>query len=845
MSLVASGVLVLAVNGHQPVLCLRSGPSSIACLGLSTNLAQLAQPAAETPPGAADAPRPPRINQFGRTIELPVPIRFNGVVSGTVPIRIGADDSLAIPKPALVDALTRAGETALAERIAQLPDIAGYLDFPAFEAVGLRARYDPALVEVQVQLPGNALAERDIAIAGARTQVMGDFAAPAGTSGYLNIRTAIGYDVVNNGSNGFVPLFDLSGAIRVREIVVESDFSADFGGQAGVFRRSFTRAVYDRPDLDLRFSAGDVFAQSQASIALPDVLGIGVERQNRLFDPQRNLQSRTSQAFALSDPSQVEVIINGNTVRRLSLGPGNYRLSDFPFVTGGNDVQIIATDGFGRREVANFSRFFDFSLLAEGQSELSAAAGFRAQQGTAQRDYDFSRPAGYATYRRGISDMLTLGGTIAGDRDTQVVGAQATLGLSVGTMQFEGALSNDSVSGVGFQARAFYSYTPFTDRGIFSGASLSVDFTSQKFSFVGREFPVQNTIAANFSGNANFRLSERDNVSLNLNYSANRLGREDRYEIAVRYGRRLDRSTNLTASVGYGQGFFGDGNGFQFQIGITRRFGPRGFGSARYSNRDDTLRLTFNRAGGRGVGSTNINGGLDISADSVSGGGGIFYLANRAEIGVAHGTNFDLAGNEITGSRTTLQVATSLQFADGALAIGRPVTEGFAIIRGHPTLKGADILVDRDNEGYFSTSGDLGPASVNQLGSYSERTITIEVPDAPTGYDIGRGAYRVRPPYRAGYLFTVGSDYTKTAFGTLLDNGKPLGLVSGVAREIVAVGEPRKIELFTNRVGRFGVSGLAPGRWEIVTATEPPLTFVIDIPDDDENLIRLGEIEPR
>ncbi|MBI1404079.1 MAG: hypothetical protein GC147_12825 [Porphyrobacter sp.] len=851
MIFLTGGLLFPAVIGGPPAACVacnRAVNPNPEILPRLAEVAQMppAQPAPALPPQEpAPSPEAPRINRFGRTVELAVPLRLNGTLSGTVPLRIGADDSLAIPKVALIEAFSRAGEAALAARLSELADVAGYLDFPTLATAGLRARYDPALVEVQMDLPGTELAERSIAVAGIRSQVEGTFEAPARTSGYLNIRTALGYDVVRGGSDGLVPLIDMSGAVRIRDVVVESDFSADFGGQAGVFRRAFTRAVYDRPDLDLRFSAGDVFAIAQGSISLPDVLGIGVERQNRLFDPQRNLQTRTIQTFALSDPSQVEIVINGNTVRRLTLAPGNYRLSDFPFVTGGNDVQIIATDAFGRREVAAFSRFFNFSLLAQGQTELSAAAGFRAQQGSAVREYDFSRPAAYGSYRRGITEMFTLGGTIAGDPDTQVIGAQATLGMPLGTMQFEGAVSNDSIVGVGFQARAFYSYTPFSQRGIFGGASLSADFTSQSFSFVGREFPALNTIAANFSANANFRLTERDNFSLSANYSANRLGRSDRLELAVRYGRRLDRATNFTASVGYGQGFFGDGNGLQFQVGITRRFGPRGFGSARYSNRDDTTRLTYNRAGGRGVGATNINAGLDISPDSVSGGGGIFYLANRAEIGVAHGTNYNLAGNEITGSRTTVQLATSIQFADGTFALGRPVTEGFAIVRGHPTLEGADIYIDRDNEGYLSKSGALGPASVAQLGAYSERTITVEVPDAPTGYDVGAGAYRVRPPYRAGYLFTVGSDYTKTAFGTLMDNGRPLGLVTGVAREIDAKGEPRKIELFTNRVGRFGLSGLAPGRWEIVTATQPPLTYVLEIPADGENLIRLGEIEPQ
>jgi len=305
----------------------------------------------------------------------------------------------------------------------------------------------------------------------------------------------------------------------------------------------------------------------------------------------------------------------------------------------------------------------------------------------------------------------------------------------------------------------------------------------------------------------------------------------------------LGRSTNVNFLAGYGTTGAAGAAGFLVQVGIARRFGPRGFGSARYTNRDDTLRLSYNNSGGRGVGATNINAGLDVGRDSIAGGAGAFFLANRAEIGVAHNSTYNFAGSEITGSRTTAQFATSLMFADGAVAVGRPVSDSFAIIRGHPTLQGAELYIDRDNEHYIGKSGALGPAAVNELGSFTRRTIRVEVPYAPTGYDIGSGSFRVNPPYRSGYKLTVGSDYTKTIFGTLLNNGTPVALISGEAR-LESEPDSPILELFTNRLGRFALSGLKAGRWIIEVNTDPPLRYVLDVAENDENLIRAGEFEP-
>ena len=99
------------------------------------------------------------------------------------------------------------------------------------------------------------------------------------------------------------------------------------------------------------------------------------------------------------------------------------------------------------------------------------------------------------------------------------------------------------------------------------------------------------------------------------------------------------------------------------------------------------------------------------------------------------------------------------------------------------------------------------------------------------------------PPYRAGYLVTVGSDYGLTAIGRLLNReGEPVTLIAGVAIE--QGGEGRRVEIFTNRQGAFGASGLKAGRWRVEMPGEPPLTYDLIVPESPDGIVRAGDLRP-
>jgi outer membrane usher protein len=157
----------------------------------------------------------------------------------------------------------------------------------------------------------------------------------------------------------------------------------------------------------------------------------------------------------------------------------------------------------------------------------------------------------------------------------------------------------------------------------------------------------------------------------------------------------------------------------------------------------------------------------------------------------------------------------------------------------------SDSEVSVGSEKSQRTKSDfLGPALVSDLSPYSSTSIPIDVNNLPTGYDLGTGGFDVSTAYKSGYALKVGSDYTVTAFGTLVDEeGQPIKLLTGVAHE---KGQPKDhtVTVFTNRVGKFGAQGLRPGHWILEMASEPKTRFAINIPKDAVGLVKLGTLKP-
>jgi outer membrane usher protein len=270
-----------------------------------------------------------------------------------------------------------------------------------------------------------------------------------------------------------------------------------------------------------------------------------------------------------------------------------------------------------------------------------------------------------------------------------------------------------------------------------------------------------------------------------------------------------------------------------------------------HNSRHDRSTVDYVQRSGHGVGSWQANvrlthelGEADYGGDGAGDAavdGSLQYTGNRANLSLSQDSRF--AGLDLydIDQRTSLRVETALAFADGHVAVGRPVSNGFAIVAPHSGLADNDIRIGKEQTGIVASTDYLGPALLSGMSPYTLNRVDFEVSDLPPGYDLGDGLFDLTPKYKSGYVLQVGSAYTVTALGTLLDpDGEPVALLTGHAIE--TANPEKRVELFTNRAGRFAAQGLAPGEWIIEMATEPVTRFAVAVPGDAVGLYRAGTL---
>ncbi len=779
---------------------------------------------------------PQRLNPTGRTMTIVGPLKDREVFLGDVEINITADDAVEVSVPQVFELLARTLDASAVEPLRSLAEPGVFAPLAWFAERGMPITFDARSLELSIAIPASARGRRTIGLADLDRTTYGDFTDPNAFTAYLNLFGAADY--VHQGSSGAGfgdPLILMDGAARFNGFVLESE--GTWEGDGG-FSRDGTRVVYDDVSRLNRWVVGDLQPQARGFAGVQDIAGVSVSRTYALLDPQRNVAPRGGRTFTVGRDSTVEAFVNGRSVRTIRLSPGTYDVSDFPFVQGSNDVELVIVDDTGQREVVSFSLFIDRTQLAPGLSEYAFFGGLRSSRLGDSIEYsDEFAASGF--YRYGFSESLTLGANFQYSERASLVGGEAVWGSELGTIGGDVAFSHLDNGGSGWAINTSFERLIQGDEG---GTSLlaTVEARSRRFGSGGQMAP-DNPYVFNSSLGLNRSFGSASFVGGQFRYAKARDGFEDERSIRLTYGRRISSQMNLIMDVDWGDGGFVDGAGFR--IALVRRIGERGSARAEYDSGSERGRLGYQTSGGQGVGAWSASGNVDVGGDAYGLNGSASYAANRADLGIAHATAYSQVADEISDQRSSFRASTGIAFAGGQFAIGRPVSDGFVIVRPYDGARDVTIEVEPSPDGFYARSGAFGAALYGQVSAYSPRTVIFDAADAPPGFDVGQGSVRLMPPYRAGYLVTVGSDYGVTAIGRLFnDEGEPLVLIAGVAIE--QGGEGRRVEIFTNRQGAFGASGLKAGRWRIEMPGDRPQVYDLIVPETPDGIARAGDLRP-
>ena len=783
-----------------------------------------------------------KIRPNGHDIPLIISAKDGAFLLGDVSVTISADGALRLPAQRILALLdTRLAPDMLAALKTSLLG-RSIVTAQDFARSGIEIGFDPQTLELGLSIPSEMRAAREVQVSALDSIRVGDFHRPAQISGYVNFRGALDYlgDGPVTGLQN--PNFYIDGAFRLGNIVAESEAFWQAGASGPDVQRQGSRLVYDDLKDVIRFTVGDLQPVAQSMQVTPNIAGLSMSRSFSALQPERVLRPRGSRSFLLERPASVEIYVNETLVRRVQLPAGNYNLNDFPFTQGANNIKVIITDESGRQDMVRFNIFFNQTHLAKGLTEFGVYAGVKAPMSQSAPHYSgdliFS---GYV--RKGMSDGLTLGANFQADQHSQMGGFEAVLGTPIGA--FSATISASKIANLGSGWASTIAYQGLLKRanGLSDSLNITIETRSRDFAPIAITRP-SNPFEYELSGSYAHPLNDRAYVAVDGRFSKARPEFIDQHYYRISGGYRLTDRISLTAETRY------EHNAFRSQVSgllsLNMRLGRASSVRVNYESVDHRARASYQTISGQGVGSYNLSGDIersDLGGDLTLNAN---YDSNFGDVGLSHIGIFSKDFRHSQSQRTTLRGSTSIAFADGSFAIGRPIFDSFAIVKAHPSLGGKTVRVDPSGTGYAATTSGMGAALFPTLNSYSERTITVEQPDAEDITDLGSGSFRVFPGYRSGYLLHVGSRYNITAIGVLVDiNGQPVSLASGRIREL-GTPDPVSYEIFSNQAGRIAVAGLAPGQWRIAMSDDDETQIDIEIPDHSEpGLIRLGTISPK
>jgi outer membrane usher protein len=776
---------------------------------------------------------------------LVVPVLDVDAPVGTAAVQVNRAGDVRIARDTLMPILERVIGKDGAARYANALASSDIVDANVARLAGFTMRFDLKQVALVLQMPVDNRSSIELALADPpRTpEASQSRQVPAGFSAYTNFAFALIDDpaITSGGRRGTL---QMQSAIRFSGFVLENEMSVETGsGASKSFSRMGTRLSRDFPALGIRASAGDIFTVSRGFLQSEDMVGISVFKNVEVFNPFVAARPTGRQSFRLDRSASVDIYVNEQLVRQVRLGPGNYDLTNFAQLEGANDVRIETRDDLGETRSYDFTSFFDSDLLAPKLSEWQVNAGFAAARFDRQIKYRFSEPVASGFYRRGINNTLTLGASAEVRDYRQMVGVEAVSANGFANISFDlAAAHTDGAVG----AAAAITLQPRLPKGIDAPdrtvdlfAELATDgFGNNPFNGLGKSIRTGFRYSDLFGG-------KRFSLSIAGTFTAAENTRTHGYDLTASVGYRANNGFIFRATPSYRQSLDGRRE-TAIRFSLTKTFGPKSRARATYDTRENRMLAEYDyisQFGGIGTFGANV---VASRADNEKGSvtANASYIGNRFEANVGYSQLVE-GSNGFQRGRTNVVVETSVGFADGQFAIGRPVSDAFAIVDTHENLGKRQVIVDpgANDRGDRARSGALGPALVSDLGSYNISRLGVAVDDLPVGYDLGTGILEYFAPYRGGYASEVGSGRNASAFGlAMATDGQPLGLARGIATSVddADFGEQ---PVFTNRAGRFGLLGLVPGKTYKVIFSEGGISFVIKVPSDATGLVNVGTVK--
>ena len=604
---------------------------------------------------------------------------------------------------------------------------------------------------------------------------------------------------------------------------------------AKVFNFGSWSGFYDFVESNQRLSFGNVGSSLNRSVSGATSIGFTFEK-SYAYGTGSAKGSQFEHRIILVEPSTVIIEINGQEVFNRRFQPGTYRLRDFVFTQGANQILIRTVSDSGEVKTEYVDMGYDYRLLGKGDTLYSFGLNIPRLKSTDDKglinlpwlrgQYLSYYPQFFtATYNQqvGVTDIFTFSADLAyspGYFSGTVNGVLATM---VGTSQLQLGVSVDKNVAI-----------PSIN------ASFGHRFSSLKYASLG-------SLSANLSHSIPAMQSwadYRSNSTLSLSYSGS-ITEKVRYTVSssISWDTQFSYpSWNASFATGFSpfKGFSVSGSItasgsaqnsakpiFSAQISGSYSFSSKLSANSATSVQNiasqtaDVSATTSMSVSWRPSSNDNLSFSLnsfkfnDPTNNTISGywnhNGTLSSFSIRQQI-----------SNTTHMMSTTFTANTSLAFAGGAVGIGRSVNDSFLLVRPTGELRRSDVSVARSLDSSPSVlSRPLGSALYNSITANAKNSIVVFASGA-TDYSTGHSfVFEATPRSRQSFVARLVVEPSFTVSGVLQHaDGEPYIQYSSPVYQVEYSEEgERELErvdtlyLFTDQDGRYILSEVKSGTY--------------------------------
>ncbi len=604
------------------------------------------------------------------------------------------------------------------------------------------------------------------------------------------------------------------------------------------FSRLTTRLTGDVPGQLRRWIIGDINPSSSLRLQNSRAMGgISLEstfKLDRTFNPYPTARLDT----LLETSATAELIRNGQIVKEWELLPGAVR---FDNIVGSGDDTLILRDAFGREQHLELPALLGGqTLLRKEVHEFSYNLGI-LRNNLGQDNENYSCIAATGLHRYGINDWFTPGIGFFFQKDSWDAGA--TSGLQFGNHNWLNleALYRNNKGVYDYGIVANYSLTVYP-----VSLFLSLQYTGKNFFaeyFSDAETETRQHLRSNAHATARFNSRDLGSFSLGMSSRDYWTPNADRStSINFTYSRGITKYFSLSAGIRHPlEGSDSDDVlfvGLTFIPGKSRASAYIDSASYHYDSSgesDSSHKLTLQKSAGMAAG-TGYSLNVSRNENNAIFGGKYIYRNNSAIItGSLNQPSEGTAGGSVG-------IAGSIVTLDKEVYFGRPVTDGFTVVK-------LDKIEDLDNVPIHhnnALAGRLAPGNslvVPGVLSQQENEISLHSAELPINFvSIDEKKYiRVGNRGGAAVQFTAtkftaveGNVYFETA-----DDKKEE--LNSLPMELAVKGETQTVFIGLN--GYFYIENLPPGDYVLhVLRFEGNCEAQIRVNQSDDIVASLGRI---